>query len=98
MVSVCVVCGKVESEPEIRTSKGKVEHAAFNLELSFRGENYGWIRVSCFKNEAEFAARYIHKGANVLATGNLTRGFWKSGEKLVWGEITVTADYLRIFD
>jgi single-stranded DNA-binding protein len=96
VLSVCVVCGKVDSELELRNLKGKVEYAAFNLELSFRGENYGWIRVPCFKNEAEFAARYLQPGTKVLVTGSLSRGVWQTSGNLVWGEVTLTADYLRV--
>jgi single-stranded DNA-binding protein len=95
VLSVCVVCGKVENEPELRTVKGKVEHATFNLDLSFHGKNYGYIRVSCSNDEAKLAADYLHPGTKVLVTGYLIREVWKSGGELVWGEVTLTADYLR---
>jgi single stranded DNA-binding protein len=54
-----------------------------NFSLAFRStkkEKTNWIKVAAFNNNAEVAAKYLHKGARIGITGLLDMDQWETEE------------------
>ncbi len=97
MPNACFLVGRVGNIPNLEMGEDKEPRATLNLELSFRGKNYGWIKVICLGEFAEFAAN-LHIGRTVAVVGRLIRGFYETGTQVWWEEIALIADYLEVIE
>ena len=98
MTNLCLICGDVVSEVELRSSEEKKgrHSASFKLDLSLYGTSFGWIMVACSGDMAELAARELRKGTKVLVVGQLIRVSLMVKELPWWGEVIIEAEILEV--
>ena len=78
MLNSCILTGNLGADPEIFYSSEGDPVATFNLAFRSSKKKSGWIKVTCFGRLAEFASRYLHKGARIAIVGTLDQNQWKS--------------------
>ena len=103
-VNKVILVGFVAKDPEVRTAQDK-KVASFTLATSERykdrngevKENTEWHNIVCWK-QAEYAEKYIRKGAQVYIEGKLRTRSWddSNGTKRYITEIVV--DQLQSLD
>lgn len=80
-----LLIGNAGKDPEVRHLEGGVATASFSLATTerFRDRNSGeyrdqteWHNIVCWRNQAEFAERYIRKGTQLFIEGRIrTRSY-----------------------
>jgi single-stranded DNA-binding protein len=71
MFNHCFISGRVCSEPELEYSKSHDAYCTFQFLFQAWGCPTGKIEVSCLKDVALFAGRYLHQGDRVAVAGIL---------------------------
>lgn len=78
--------GYVGNEPEEKTLDDGRLMVKFRLGARQRGKEEGttWINMTCFGKNAELAKRYLHKGSQILAFGQIkVHGYKNKSEEIV---------------
>lgn len=99
-----ILIGNVANDPESRTTASGIAQCSFRLAVQRRFANSSGVReadflpVVCWRQTAEFAAKYLLKGRRVAVEGSIqTRSYdAQDGTKRHVTEIMV--DNLEIFD
>ena len=78
MFNHCVLSGRVCSEPELECSKWDDAYCTFQFLFQAWGRPGGTIEVSCLKDVALFAGKYLHQGDRVAVVGILYYRRWKA--------------------
>lgn len=81
-MNTIVLTGNLGNDPESFYTPADGTHIV-NFSLAFRStkkEKTNWIKVAVFNNNAEVAAKYLHKGARVGITGLLDMDQWETDE------------------
>ena len=79
-MNICVFMGRLTAEPELRMTPNNVMVATFTLAVE-RKRTKGkaatdFFDVVAWRERAEFAAKYLHKGQRVVVQGEmLTRSY-----------------------
>ena len=82
-----VLSGNIGSDPEIVVSQSGTKVARFSLAVRRRFAKNGetdtdWFRLTSFKNQADFAERYLKKGSSVIIQGEVQNNdYEKDGVK-----------------
>lgn len=69
------IVGNVGKEPAVRYTQAGVPVCDFSVAVN---EKYGeretvtWVRVSCWRQLAEIAAKYVRKGGQVMVAGRVS--------------------------
>lgn len=99
-----ILIGNLANDPESRTTASGIAQCSFRLAVQRRFANASGVReadflpVVCWRNTAEFAAKYLLKGRRVAVEGSIqTRSYdAQDGAKRYVTEII--ADNLEIMD
>lgn len=63
----------LSKDPELKYNKNGTAICTFSIPTKeSRDEESTWHNIVCFKNQAEFAAKYFQKGTEVLVVGKQT--------------------------
>lgn len=75
----CILTGNLGEDPkEFFTPDGT---AITSFQMAFKsGNKTSWIRVSCYKKQAELAMKCLHKGARVGVIGALDQQKWTDNQ------------------
>ena len=97
-----IVEGSLGRDPEVKSTSGGTKVATFSLGFS-RGfgdkEHTCWIDIVCFRDQAEFAEKWLKKGKSVRVFGELDIRSWddkETGKKRYKTE--VVADKIQFVD
>ena len=91
--SFAQVGGFLARDPETRSTPSGVKVVNFSLgvEKGFGDKaSTSWFNVICFKDNADFAEKYLKKGKSVMVTGDLQTRSWddkQTGQKRTTTEI-----------
>jgi len=96
--NIAFLCGEVASEPELRFGEDQADNVSFNLDISLPDQSFAWLKVYCLHQDAELAARQIHRGTRVVVIGPLVRGSLKVGKEIWWNEVMVVANVLEVIE
>jgi single-stranded DNA-binding protein len=93
MFNQCVISGRVCSEPEIDCSKWEDAYCSFKFAFQAWNRPAGTIEVTCLKDVALFADKYLRQGDRVAVAGTLFISQFRSddGECRKVAEILATA-------
>jgi single-strand DNA-binding protein len=99
-----ILIGNVAADPESRTTSSGIAQCSFRLAVQRRFTNQSGVReadflpIVCWRNTAEYAAKYLLKGRRVAVEGSIqTRSYdAQDGTKRYVTEII--ADNLEILD
>lgn len=91
-INQVLLAGNVGKEPEVRTLDGGIKVATFSLATSTGGykkqdgtevpEKTQWHSIVAWRNLAEIAEKYVHKGDKIIIMGTLQyREYEKDGIK-----------------
>lgn len=91
-VNQCLIIGNVGKDPETRVLDNGIKVSSFSVATSTGGykkqdgtevpEKTSWHNIVCWRNLAELAEKYIHKGDKVTIFGNISyREYEKDGVK-----------------
>jgi single-strand DNA-binding protein len=97
-----IVQGHVGSDPEMRYTSSGVPVTSFSLAYDRNWTDQAgqahkettWFRITCWRKQAESAAKWITKGTAILVEGQVKASAWldkKSGEARA--SLELTADY-----
>lgn len=92
----CFYIGNLGRDPEERTSQNGEIYATFSLAVS-NGQNRPtqWISVSCYRDIAQRALKYLKKGDKVCVRGRSSAGAWIGRDGEARGELRVNADMIE---
>jgi single-strand DNA-binding protein len=74
----CTFMGRLTKEPELRATQSGTPVASFTIAVNRRKDSNGEQKTDFFdcvtwRNRAEFASRYLHKGQRVVVTGAMQK-------------------------
>lgn len=83
--------GRLTKDPDVR--HGETAVARYTLAVDRRGKDKGTDFIPCvtFGKGAEFAAKYLHKGTKIAASGRIQTGSYenKEGKKVYTTDVVV---------
>lgn len=83
-MNLVVLAGRATKEPEVRYGQNNMAIAKYSIAVD-RGRDKGtdFVNITAFDKSAEFAEKYIKKGAKFLITGHIATGSYeKDGKKV----------------
>lgn len=92
-VNKVILLGNVGKDPDVRHLESGVSMASFSLATSERNRDKGeiteWHNIVAWRQQADFAANYIRKGAQIYVEGRIRTRSWDdpSGAKRYVTEI-----------
>ncbi len=96
--NLIIFAGFVGADPVM--GKASIPVAKFSIASTFKSkdkEETTWLKVACFQKTAEFAQKYVKKGARVHIIGRIKNDDYESnGNKIKSVEVSV--DNLQIID
>lgn len=100
MVNKAILIGRVGKDPEIAHLDGGLSVAKFSLATSEKYknkageqvENTEWHNIVAWRNLAELAEKYVHKGDQLYVEGKITKRSYddKDGVKRYTSEIVIS--------
>lgn len=97
-MNICIQMGRLTADPEIRYSQEGTAIGRFTLAVDRRFKRDGQPEADfhncvCFKNQAEFAEKYLHKGIKVVVQGELQDNNYtnRNGEKVYGKQIVLNS-------
>lgn len=102
MLNHIVIMGRLAKDPELRRTQSGTAVTSFRLAVDrdFKDKQTGdratdWIGCVAWRNTAEFAEKYFHKGEMAVVEGRLQMRDWtdKEGEKRTSAEVQVDNIY-----
>lgn len=102
MLNQIVIMGRLGKDPELRRTQSGTAVASFSLAVDrdFKDKQTGervadWITCVAWRNTAEFAEKYFHKGDLAVVEGRLQMRDWtdKEGNKRTSAEVQVDNIY-----
>ena len=99
-MNLVVLMGRLVAEPDVRTTQNGNAVATYRLAVDKRFKRDGqptadFIQCVTYKNGAEFAEKYLHKGTKIAVMGIIsTRNYDdKNGNKVYVTEVIVDQHY-----
>lgn len=100
-----IIVGNVGGDPELRYLQSGQAVASFSVAVTRkwtdkqtdeRKEETTWFRVTCWRNLAEIANQYVHKGTQIMVVGTVKASAYtdKSGQPA--SSLELTADNLQL--
>jgi single-strand DNA-binding protein len=77
-MNICTISGNLGADPETFFTGEGDPVSTFNLAFKSGKDKTSWIKVACFKKNAEIAQTYLHKGAKIAVIGSLQQENWKT--------------------
>lgn len=81
-LNYCNFIGRIANDPELRSTKNGTSVTTFSLAIPRSNKNQpaDFIEVTCWKNAAEFVAKYCAKGDQVTVSGELQQQRWEDAQ------------------
>lgn len=101
MLSTVTLMGRLGHDPELRYTKGDPAHAVVNLSVAvqpYGQEEADWWTVTCWDQQAEFAAHHLAKGGRVLVIGQPRLEEWEGEDGSHHTRLACTARTLQVID
>lgn len=103
-INLVILQGNVGRAPELQHTTSGTPVAKFGLATTdrYKGkdgeikENTVWHTVRCWRNTAEFAAKYITKGAYVFVEGHISQEQWTDKEGQQHTNTIIEADNVQL--
>ena len=80
MPNIVVLTGNLGDDPEMFYTNAGEPIGKFDLAFRQGKQKTGWIKVVCFKQLAETAEKYLHKGARIVVIGSLDKESWETDQ------------------
>lgn len=87
-MNVCVIVGRMATDPEGRTTQSGIQNCTFRVAVQRPFANSNGVREADFLNcvawrqSADYILKYLHKGDSVAVNGSIqTRSYDKDGQK-----------------
>ena len=106
MINKVILIGNVGKEPEIRYIENGVAVARFTLATTERGfttsngtsvpERTEWHNIVLWRNLAEIAEKYVHKGSQVYIEGKITYRSWTDKANITRYTTEIVADTMQL--
>ena len=92
-----VLGGRLTSEPELKTTPSGVSVISFTVAVNRRFSKDGetqadFIRVTAWRQTAEFVSKFFHKGSSICITGSIQTRSWTDNNGTKRYETEVVAD------
>jgi len=93
-----ILMGRLTSDPEMRYTPSGVANARFTIAVDrpFVGQDKerkaDFIRITCWRNTAEFVERYFTKGKPILVQGSIQTGSYQNKDGATVYTTDVVAD------
>jgi single-strand DNA-binding protein len=105
-VNKVILIGNVGKDPEIRHLDSNVSVASFSLATSEVYNNKAgekvtqteWHNIVCWRNLANIAEKFIHKGSQVYIEGRIRSRTYDSNEGVKKTAYEIYADEVRLLD
>ncbi|MCD4684525.1 MAG: single-stranded DNA-binding protein [Anaerolineae bacterium] len=95
-----IIIGNVGRDPELRYTQGGVAVCDFSVAVNRRWtdrnsgqqrEETTWFRVSCWRQLAETASQYVHKGMQIMVTGEIKASAYLGNDGQARASLELTA-------
>ncbi len=99
-----ILMGRLTRDPELRTTSSNISVCTFTLAIDRRFKNANgekqadFIPVVAWRQQAEFCAKYFHKGSRMLVTGSIQTRNWEDAEGKRRTSTEVIADEIEFVD
>lgn len=99
-----ILMGRLTRDPEMRSTTNQVPLASFTLAVDRRFKNASgerqtdFIPIVAWRQQAEFASRYLHKGSRIVVVGSIQVRNWEDAEGNRRTMTEVVADELHFAD
>lgn len=105
-VNKVILIGNVGKDPEIRHLESNVSVASFSLATSEVYNNKAgervtqteWHNIVCWRNLANIAEKFIHKGSQVYIEGRIRSRTYDSNDGVKKTAYEIYADEVRLLD
>lgn len=97
-MSTLIVCGRLGSDAEVKTTNGGTKLAAFSVadEIGWGDKKRTqWIKCSWFGDRAEKAAKHMTKGSMVEVVGVPQVEVWTKKDGAAAGTLSITVSEVR---
>ena len=91
-MNLVILTGRLTKDPENRMTSGAdpVAMSSFSLAVDRNGKGTDYIRCVAFREQAEFAEKYLTKGKKVGITGRWQTGSYeKNGQRVYTNDCAV---------
>lgn len=78
MLNRAILMGRLAADPELRTTPSGVSVTSFRIAVArtYDREITDWIDIVAWRQQAEFACKYFHKGDPIIVEGSIqTRNY-----------------------
>lgn len=96
-----MLIGNVGRDPEVRDFEGGMRRATFTLATSERfrdRENTEWHNIVAWRQLAELAEKYIHKGSQIYVEGRITSRSWDGNDGAKHYVTEIVANTIQLLD
>lgn len=86
IMNKAILMGRLTRDPEMRTTANQIPLASFTLAIDRRFKNASgerqadFIPIVAWRQQAEFASRFLHKGSRVAVVGTIQVRNWEDAE------------------
>jgi single-strand DNA-binding protein len=93
-----ILMGRLTKDPEMRTTTNQVPVCSFTLAVDRRFKNAAgerqtdFIPIVAWRQQAEFAAKYFHKGSKMVVVGSIQTRNWDDTEGVKHFATEIIAD------
>lgn len=98
-----IIIGNVGRDPELRYTAGGVPVCDFSVAVTRkigsgdeRQERTNWYRVTCWRQRAEIAAQYVHKGMQIMVVGTVESSAYLDRSGNPASSLELTADNFQM--
>jgi single-strand DNA-binding protein len=100
-----IIVGNVGRDPELRYTASGVPVCDFSVAVTRRfgrdesgqqREKTNWYRVTCWRQRAEIAAQYVHKGMQIMVVGTVESSAYLDRSGQPASSLDLTADNFQM--
>lgn len=98
-----ILMGRLTRDPEVHYSQSETPIKFVNYSLAVnnnysKSDNVDFINMIAFRNEAEFAEKYLKKGNLIVISGRLYQDRWEDAENKRHSQVKVIVEHQEIVD
>ncbi|MBP3887511.1 MAG: single-stranded DNA-binding protein [Cellulosilyticum sp.] len=98
-----ILMGRLTRDPEVHYSRSETPIKFVNYSLAVnnsysKSDNVDFINMVAFRNEAEFAEKYLKKGNLIVISGRLYQDRWEDAENKKHSQVKVIVEHQEIVD
>lgn len=93
-----ILMGRLTRDPELRTTANNISRCTFTLAVDRRYKNTqgeydaDFIQITSWRQQAEFAAKYLRKGTKVLVTATIQNNNWTDSDGNKHYDLSIMAE------